>query len=229
MSIKTSYVLLLLALPAISNCQTVQPDPEMYACRGISFADEDALPQEVGYAARAPHALTSPNGKNRVEMIRPKVFAVFVNGRRMRTLKFPRINAGIELGWSPDSIQFFIMYSAGGAIGDFHVHAFTIHRGHAKELVYPRVAANDFHRKHSCTTRFNNLRFLGWTPDSVNAFVVAEVYPTGDCNQAGLFRGYLMDTRTGAVVRRFGEQDTEQIKKSCRVSGTVKVNLNVRR
>jgi hypothetical protein len=153
MRIRNSCLLLLVVLSSIDSlCQTTESNCEMYACRGITFAEEDALPPQVGYAARAAHALGSPDGKKKVEMVRPKVFAVFVNGRRVRTLSFHRINAAIEMGWSPDSTQFFLMYSAGGAIGDYHVHAFRIRSGRVEELSYPRLAALDFHRKHSCAT-----------------------------------------------------------------------------
>jgi hypothetical protein len=219
---KCSLLLLVTLSPVRMWGQIPERAPDLYACRGITFMEDDALPPHAGDAPRAGHALTSPDGKNEVAMIRPRIFAVSLSGRRVRTLRFPQIDASIELGWSPDSTQFFIMYSAGGAVGDFHVHVFQVRSGRVEELAYPRKAAYDFHRKHSCDSRINNLFFLGWTPDSSQAFLVAEVYPTSDCTQMSLFRGYLMDTRTNAIVHRFGEQDTNAIKKDCRYSGTVR-------
>jgi hypothetical protein len=188
-------------------------DPYLYACSGNNFMEEDA--------GQPRTTVLSPDGRKRIAMIRPKVFTVTIDGRIVRTLRYPAINAGIETGWSPDSTQFFVMYSAGGAIGDYHVHLFRISRGKVVEAPAPRTVATDFRKKHSCASRTNNLLFLGWTADSAQALLVAEVYPTGDCEEAGLFRGYLVDTRAAIIRDRFGEKRTERIKQACRVSGVV--------
>ncbi|HEX7287693.1 MAG TPA: hypothetical protein VF532_16005 [Candidatus Angelobacter sp.] len=188
-------------------------DPYLYACSGNNFMEEDAgQPRTI---------VSSPDGRKRIAMTKPKVFAVSIDGRIVRTLRYRDISAGIETGWSPDSTQFFVMYSAGGAIGDYHVHLFRISSGKVVETATPRRVAADFHKKHSCATRTNNLLFLGWTADSTQALLVAEVYPTSDCEKPGLFRGYLVDTRDAVIRERFGEQRTERIKEACRVSGVV--------
>jgi hypothetical protein len=188
-------------------------DPYLYACSGNNFMEEDAgQPRTI---------VASPDGHKRIAMITPKVLTVSIDGRTVRTLRYPDISAEIETGWSPDSTQFFVMYSAGGAIGDYHVHLFRVSRGKVVETPATRTVAADFRKKHSCATRTNNLLFLGWTADSTQALLVAEVYPTGDCREAGLFRGYLVDTRDAVIRQRLSEERTEQIKHACYLNGVV--------
>ncbi len=84
----------------------------------------------------------------------------------------------------------------------------------------PEIVAGDFKAKHWCEARGNHLFFLNWTHDSPRAFLVAEVFPTGDCGkETGLYRGYLVKVSDGTILRMFGEEDTTAIEKNCRESG----------
>lgn len=187
----------------------------MYACRGNTFLEEDSNSKQAN--------IPSPDGKKRIIMTKPKVFVIFDRGRPLRTLYYSAINASIEAGWSPDSTQLFIAYSASGAIGDFHVHMFHIRGGKVIQSGVPALVAADFRKEHYCTTRGNNLLFLGWTADSKQALLVPEVYPTSDCEQLGLFRGYLVDTQREIILKRFGEKQTEEIKHACYANGVINV------
>ena len=143
--------------------------------------------------------------------------------QRIREISVAELSCNIEVGWSPDSEQFFISWSDGGAIGGYHVRAFRVEGEKVTELNAPKIAYADFKKHHFCETRTDNIFMLGWTPDSQKIFVVMEVYPTSDCQEMSLFRGYLMDTQSGATLRVFGEKDTEEIKERSRAAGAVQL------
>jgi hypothetical protein len=208
-ALTTLLLILLLSSPLFAQSH----DENMYACNGKTFMEETEPAQAT---------VLSPDGRKRIVMLRPKAFTIFLNDRPLHTVRYPAINASIEAGWSPDSTQFFITYSAAGAIGDYHTHLFQIANGKVKESGVAHTVAVHFHQKHSCAARpSSNLLFLGWTADSRQAVLVPEVYPTGDCRQGALFRGYVVDTRKQSVLKILGEEQTELIKQACYKSGFV--------
>ncbi|HWS18028.1 MAG TPA: hypothetical protein VN223_08430 [Candidatus Elarobacter sp.] len=208
-ALTTLLLILLLSFPLFAQSH----DENMYACKGKTFMEETESDQAT---------VLSPDGRNRIAMLRPKVFTIFLNDRSLRTVRYPAISASIEMGWSSDSTQFFITYSAAGAIGEYHTHLFQIVNGKVKESRVAQTVAAHFRQKHFCAARpMNNLSFLGWTADSRQAILVAEVYPTGDCRQGALFRGYVVDTRKQSVLKILREEQTESIKQACYKSGLV--------
>jgi hypothetical protein len=191
-----------------------QDDPYEFSfpCQAQTFFIQDA--------GKPVANVRSPDRQKRVVLDDASVFAVVVHGRRLGTLKYYEMNSNIYVGWSPDSSQFFIMYSD----GDWHVHMFTSDDDRVRELSLPQVAFKDFKKKHSCQTRDNSVLFLSWTPDSQKVFLVTEVHPTSDCGaEAGRFQGYLMQVQTGEILRRFNEKETTEIEKGCRATKMLKI------
>ena len=140
-------------------------------------------------------------------------FVILEGKKRIGRVGMSQLSCCIEAGWAPDSSQFFVMWSGGGAIGEYHVRVFRINGNKVVELTAPKNAFNDFKEHHYCKERGDNIFFLGWTADSQKLLLVPEVYPTSDCAELGLFRGYLMDAKTGSILKIFGEKQTENIKK----------------
>ena len=167
-------------------------------------------------------AVDSPDGRKSVQLTSDGNFRVFSGRAVIAARGLPDVMSNIEIGWSPDSTQFFVSYSNGGETGGYQVYMYRLNGSALTESTVPDVVAKRFRAKHWCEFRENNLFFPAWTPDSKVAFLVTEVYPTGDCRkEAGTFKGYSVDTASAKVLRVFGEKQTQAIEKKCRVSGAL--------
>lgn len=192
-------------------------DPDAFGCTSRRFKLDDFANQPKVF---------SPDKQKAIQPTREFKFQVEANKTVLSEFSFPDISANIEIGWSPDSSQFFISYSDGGAIGAYHVHLFKVVGSTVTESALPRVVERRFKAKHSCEARGNNLFFLNWTQDSTVGFFVAEVFPTGDCGkQTGVYRGYAVRIEDGEIVGLYGEKQTSAIEKSCRKTGTLRLGV----
>ena len=214
---RSGYVLLalmnMICLSQPGRAQNPMHDPVAFACSSRHFMVDDFQNQPV---------VKSPDGKMAVRLTTDGTFDAMLGDAVVSRIKFPDIESNIEIGWSPDSSQFFISYSDGGAIGGFHVHLYRLKGIILTESRAPAEVAKDFKAKHWCKTRGNNLSFLDWTPDSKIGFFVAEVYPTSDCGRdMGFRQGYAVNIEDGKIVRVFTQQRTDIIEKSCREFGTL--------
>jgi hypothetical protein len=164
--------------------------------------------------------IPSPDKTKAVQLTKDYKFQVSNNGAVISNFELPDISCYVEVGWSPDSSQFFISYSSGGAIGRYHVYLYRVTENEMKASGVPTQIAERFKRKHWCEARGNNLWFLGWTPNSKTGFFEVGVYPTGECGkELGLSLGYAVNLENGTVSRVFTEKQTEAIEKSCYASG----------
>lgn len=162
----------------------------------------------------------SPDKTKAVQLTKEGRFRVTVGQMIISDFDLPDMSSNVEVGWSPDSSEFFISYSDGGAIGGYHVNLYRVVGNTLEKSRVPTTIANRFKTKHWCQSRGNNLFFLDWTLDSKVALFVAEVYPTGDCGkELGLHRGYVVRLQDRKVLRVFGEEKTDSIEKECRASG----------
>jgi hypothetical protein len=190
-------------------------DPGAFACNSRVFS----LGDFGGPGAEA----SSPDGQDRVVLTKSGAFAVMHGAKHLAIISVDELSSNIEVGWASDSRQFFLSWSGGGAIGEYYVRVFRLDEDRVVELDAPKIAFEDFRKHHWCQARGDNVFMLGWTPDSRNLFVVAEVCPTSDCKEWGLFRGYLMDAQTGTILKVFGEKETEAIEQKSRLEGAVQV------
>lgn len=126
------------------------------------------------------------------------------------------LSAGLWLNWAPDSDAFFLMWSDGGAIGNFHVRVFRVHRDRVVELPTMKVAEAEFAKKHSCDSRGNNVFALRWFENSDSLLIASGVYDTSDCGKdMGLTKAYRVRTNDGTIIRRYSESETESLIKAC--------------
>jgi hypothetical protein len=166
--------------------------------------------------------IDSPDKVKVVQLTKDYKFRVAVAVKEVSNFELPDISSNVEVGWSPDSSQFFISYSDGGAVGGYHARLYRVTDTDVNMGRVPALVAERFRGKHRCKSRGSNLFFLDWTPDSKIGFFVAEVYPTGDCGkELGAFRGYAVNLEDGTPVRAFGKKQTESIEKNCRLSGSL--------
>jgi hypothetical protein len=218
-AVRICAVLLLVVLAGLSVWGASRPQRGevlhdfSFPCDAQSFFAQDAGKPEAYVSSR--------DKQKQVVMEDVDAFRVFVNRHSIDTVKYSDIRDTVYVGWSPDSTEFFIMYSD----GDWHVHIFTVDEERIHELPAPQIAFEDFKKKHSCKTRDNRILFLSWTPDSQKVFLVTEVHPTSDCgDEAARFQGYLMKARTGEILRRYNEKETTKIERDCRATKTLKLS-----
>jgi hypothetical protein len=165
----------LLILLSTTLAQTApKPDPSAFACGATSFTPlDDSYGQTV---------VSSPDQKKHISLNKDGSFGIFVGQKQIGSLTYD-VSADVEAGWSPNSTQFFIMYSDSGSIGGFHTYLFSIQQGEKiAENRVTQIVFDDFKQQHYCLTRGNNL-FFAWTNDSRRAFLVSEAFPTGDCGK----------------------------------------------
>src|SRR5712692_68448 len=74
----------------------------------------------------AQPSVISPDGRKRVQLLKGYTIAVMVGEARLRTLDFKDLNCCIEIGWSRDSNQFFVMYSNSGGYARYVIYLYTI-------------------------------------------------------------------------------------------------------
>jgi len=203
--------IMLALVPQRTLGQRAAPGPYSFACRSSKYMLDDFDKQP---------SVPSPDKMKAVQLTKHGKFRVSVGRTIVSDLDLPDISCNVEVGWSPDSSQFFISYSDGGAVGSYHVYLYQVVGSSLEKSRVPKIVAERFKRNHWCNPRGNNLFFLDWTPDSKVAFLVGEVYPTGDCGkELGVFRGYAVRVRDGKILRILGEKPTESIEKKCRTSG----------
>jgi hypothetical protein len=202
-----------LSLTRVALAQRQTRNPSSFACNSSLFT--------LGDFQKKP-AVSSPDRGKRVQLTEDYKFRILSGRAVVADFEMPEISSNVEIGWSPDSKQFFVSYSDSGAIGGFHVHMYRLNGSTVTESKVPTLIAEYFETKHWCKSRGNNLYFLAWTPDSRIAFLVAEVYPTSDCGKdMGVYTGYAVDTASAEVLRVFDERQTQAIENNCRASGNL--------
>jgi hypothetical protein len=198
----------------------------------IGHVDAQGRQNPVGFACHSRYFavmsytkhpdVVSPDDKSGIHLTKDFSFRVMSGGKEITTLSYGDMSCCLEVGWSPDSSQFFIMYSDGGAMGGFHTHIFRISGGRISESPVTRVVADRFQSLHYSTTPGINLYFLDWTPDSRDVFLIAEVPPESYYGKnMGFYTGFLADASSGEILRRFGEKETAAIEKNCRAAGSL--------
>ena len=223
---KMSTKLLVIALFTIPlsvalSAQTPPTDTNAYAVSSRTFDREDF--------GRPNSTVVSPDKSKTIRLMKDGSFAVLDGASPVTNISVKELASNIEVGWSPDSTQFFISWSNGGAIGVFVSRIFRIESGKVDELSAPQTAYEDFKIKHFCPQRgMNNEYVLGWSADSKDLFLVLEVYPSRECKERSLFRGYLMEAATGVVLRVFSESDTNLIKDASRQAGFVTIPAKIK-
>ncbi|MFY9672916.1 MAG: hypothetical protein WB817_12285 [Terriglobales bacterium] len=204
-------VMVMALVPHYLLGQRVAHDPYSFACRSSHYMLDDFEKQPT---------VPSPDTMKAVQLTKNGKFRVTGRKTPLSYFGLPDVSCNVEVGWSPDSSEFFISYSDAGAIGGYHVHLYRVVGNTVEKSRVPTAVAERFKTEHWCESRGNNLFFLDWTPDSKVAFLVAEVYPTSDCGkESGVYRGYAVRLRDGKILRIFSEKETDSIEKDCHASG----------
>src|SRR5258707_13898430 len=106
---------LIMAVLFFVPCAIAKGNPDCFACNSSHFMLQDFEKQPV---------VRSEDGVKSVLLTKEYTFKVMYQRAVLREFTFGDMSANIEVGWSPDSKQFFISYSDGGAVGNYHVHLY---------------------------------------------------------------------------------------------------------
>jgi len=141
---------------------------------------------------------------------------VFQGRKLLSRFTLKHLSAGIWLNWAPDSNAFFLMWSDGGAIGNFHVRVFRIRNDRVVELPTMKIAEAEFATEHYCRSRRNNSLALRWPNGSDSLVIATGVYPTSDCGKdLGFTIAYVVRTDDGKIIKRYSQTQTETLMKTC--------------
>lgn len=126
--------------------------------------------------------------------------SIYSERRELKTITLRDLSAGTFVKWSPDSKAFYVMWSSGGAVGDYHVRVFFVAGEKAVESPAPTRVAADFAKHHYCKARGNNLFAIRWVNGSERILLQPQIYPASDCRQMGFTVSYLANTADGEIL-----------------------------
>jgi len=168
--------------------------------------------------------LYSPDHSKVIRVHNRKV-AVFVGQREFPTDFWNKTAA--ELGWSPDSARFFLTWTEGGNIGDWHVAVYDVSTAGVKEVrgvekrpikdfeKYIRSLPLDpYFRKlpegmgHYC---YSNAAAAQWANGSAELVMSVMVEPEGDCWYGEEFLVYRVAIPSGKVLQRYKAEEAHQL------------------
>ena len=180
-----------LALSCISFAQNRRHDRYSFACNSHHFMLEDFEKEPVVH---------SPNGRNTVQLTKDYKVRVATSGAKGCSCSYcPSLMPTSRSTGRLIPVSFSSRTATVPVSGPI-TYTCTAGSEILGESRVPEVVAEQFKAKYCCEPRGNNLFFLSWTADSSSAFLVAEVFPTGDC---GKKRNRISDTLSMSAVRRF--------------------------
>ncbi|MGO9864896.1 MAG: hypothetical protein ACLPLR_14885 [Terriglobales bacterium] len=210
MSLQLSSLIAFLLLASSQLANAIDKD----ACRAQVLMPDDL---------RQLHEIRSPDGQQRAVLSGYRerkdsgdgTLQVFHRQTLLRQFRLRDLSAGIYFKWAPDSTAFYLMWSDGGAIGNYHVRVFRVRDNRVLEAPTTRVAERDFAKRHYCKTRRNNVYAVHWLANSDEIVISTAVYPTSDCEDMGFTLGYLVRTDDGTIIKRYSQPGIEEQIKTC--------------
>lgn len=130
----------------------------------------------------------------------------------VRSFKLEYLSAGVFVKWAADSTPFYLMWSNGGAIGEYSVRVFRITGGTVVEV--PSSAQAERTSLGGIHARGHNTFAIRWMNGSRELLVAQD--PAGDCGpNAGRLGGYLVRVDDGAVVGGIPRRSYNEYPEGC--------------
>ena len=145
--------------------------------------------------------IPSPDGSATVQVVGHELAVARVDGATYGP--FP-VEALAEVLWSPDSRAVAITSSDGGWVGNWSVKVLRVADGKSTDPA--SQALKRFRRElPQCPAESPNAGAVGWQSGGRLAILV-EMPCHGSCERMCTQRGYVVDARTGNVLRRLDER-----------------------
>jgi hypothetical protein len=188
---------------------------------GNGTSDEDGkgqysrLATPVWALAAKPTTLVSPDGTSAIHAKPPGPrgepwdFKAWVvrNGHRYDLAFGSFVNA--EVAWSPNSQSFFVTYSDGGAVGQYHVLVYHFEKDRLSSFEPVRNGTRFF--KTNCFyPEEPNVGAIRWGPDSRTLLIAVEVPPHSSCANMGTFRAVEITLPKGKPVRAYNQIEAKR-------------------
>lgn len=159
----------------------------------------------------------SPDGLKRINVNDDDLKLMGANSTKIVGSPIP-VSDLAEILWAPDSKAFAITQSNGGWVGTWDVSVCYVESGGLRLVHLSKGALADFnHRKvtkkapNGCEIQGGNIGAIAWVHGSEDLLLLAEAPPhSSDCDM-GYLRGYLVEARTGTVLRRYAARDVGRI------------------
>ncbi|MBI3661558.1 MAG: hypothetical protein HY234_00690 [Acidobacteria bacterium] len=112
-----------------------------------------------------------------------------------------------EVAWAPDSKAFFVTYSDGGAVGNFHVVIYYLGKDGLSDIEPTAQVMSDYlSRPRTCfDDEEPNIAAIAWRGDSSHILLAAETLPHSNCEEMGTFRAYKVELPSGKIIRSYGQ------------------------
>ena len=168
--------------------------------------------------------LYSPDRAKLVQVHDQRV-SVFLGDKKSPTDFWSKTSA--ELGWSPDSARFFLTWTRGGNLGDWHVAVYDVSAAGVKEVKgIERNPIKDFEKYvrslpldpefrnlpsgmgHYC---YSNVAAAQWLNGSSELLLSVMVEPEGDCWYSEEFLVYRVAIPSGRILQRYTAKDAHRI------------------
>jgi hypothetical protein len=116
-----------------------------------------------------------------------------------------------EILWSPDSKAFFINYSDGGSVGNYHVRVYKVEETASEPSEPIKEVRKDFLKNYpKCyAPEEPNYAGLQWVHDSNRLLIAAEVLPHSTCDMMGTFSIYEIDASDANIKEKYSQLESK--------------------
>lgn len=117
------------------------------------------------------------------------------------------INTLAEIEWAPNSSEFAVTQSNGGAVGTWYVEVYRILSGSLQKIDVMKAVAADFQKRPGgCFEEDANIAAVGWLGPKA-LLIVAEAPPHSSCRDMGTIRGYEVSISNGHLIRKYNANE----------------------
>lgn len=184
------------------------------AAKGEGLYSRLATP--IWSIASQRNGLTSPDGLGSIHATEvasqddawPFKAWVVRNGRKYYLRFGSFVNS--EVAWSPDSQAFFVTYSDGGAVGQYHVLVYRFEEAGLRSFE-PVPNGSRLFKTFCVTPEDPNVGAIRWGPDSKTLLIAVEVPPHSSCASMGTFRAVEITIPEGKPLKSYNQLEAKRL------------------
>jgi len=119
---------------------------------------------------------------------------------------------GIEIGWSPDSLAFFVTTSNAGRNGWYGTFVFLLSGDTVTELDLSPSVLSEFGHPVKCGWPEDpNVVAVRWVVPSKRLLVAAEIIHHSVCDSFGTFRAFEVSLPDRAILKKYGQIEAKRL------------------